>query len=61
MESRNQVIHIPIKDYEDTMNTSLSRDKKEEITELLTNHCQILSQIKLNTNSMKNAKEAILS
>ena len=48
MESQNQVINIPIEDYEDDMNTELSRDKKEEITELLTNHCQIRSQTELD-------------
>ena len=48
MEEKNQVIHIPINEYEKDLNTKFSKDKKKEIRELLTNHNQLHSQNELN-------------
>ena len=44
MEEEKQVFHIPIQQYERVLNMEFSRDKKEEIRELLTNHNQLQSQ-----------------
>ena len=47
MKEKNQVIHIAIKQHEKDMDNELSREKKEEISELLTNHNQLRSQDEL--------------
>ena len=43
-----EVINIPIEQYEEDMDTEISRDKKKEIIELLTYHNHLRSQQELD-------------